>query len=45
MKEHKILSDNLTIQKHENKTLNRLTFKIKSGYYPELSIPGTMKLF
>ena len=27
-----------------NKIENRITFKIKTGYYLELLIPGTMKL-
>ena len=27
-----------------NKLVNRITFKIKTGYYVELSTPGTMKL-
>ena len=28
-----------------NKTENRLTFKIKTGYYLQLLMPKTMKLF
>ena len=27
-----------------NKTENRITFKIKAGYYPEPLMPETMKL-
>ena len=29
---------------HEKKIENRITFKIKTGYYLELSMPETMKL-
>ena len=28
-----------------NKIANRITFKIKTGYYLELSVPETMKFF
>ena len=36
--------DNPTITIYANKTENRITFKIKIGYYLELLTPGTMKL-
>ena len=36
--------DNPSIKIYVNKIENRITFKIKSGYYLELLTPGTMKL-
>ena len=36
---------NLPIRMYINKTENRITFKIKTGYYLELLTPKTMKLF
>ena len=36
--------DNPSIRIYVNKTKNRITFKIKSGYYLELLTPETMKL-
>ena len=36
--------DNLSIRIYINKTENRITFKIKIGYYLELLTPETMKL-
>ena len=36
--------DNPPIRIYVNRTGNRITFKIKSGYYLELLIPETMKL-
>ena len=36
---------NLPIRMYINKTENRITFKIKTGYYLELLTPETMKLF
>ena len=36
--------DNPSIRIYVNKTENRITFKIKSGYYLELLTPETMKL-
>ena len=36
--------DNLSIKIYVNKIENRVTFKIKNGYYLELLIPETMKL-
>ena len=35
---------NLSIKTYVNKLENRITFKIKTGYYLELLTPGTMKL-
>ena len=37
-------SDNLPIRIFVNKTKNRTTFKIKTGYCPELLLTETMKL-
>ena len=34
---------NLSIKIYINKLENRITFKIKTGYYLELLIPGTIK--
>ena len=34
----------LQLKKNVNKIKNRITFKIKTGYYPELLMPETMKL-
>ena len=36
--------DNPSIRIHVNKIENRITFKIKAGYYLELLTPETMKL-
>ena len=36
--------DNPSIKIYVNKIENRVTFKIKNGYYLELLAPGTMKL-
>ena len=36
--------DNPSIKIYVNKTEKRVTFKIKTGYYLELSTPETMKL-
>ena len=36
--------DNSSIRKYVNKIENRITFKIKSGYYLELSTPETVTL-
>ena len=36
--------DNPSIRIYVNKTKNRITFKIKSGYYLQLLTPETMKL-
>ena len=44
IKKHKPLTDNPPISVHENKIENRITFRIKKGYYLELLTPETMKL-
>ena len=44
-KKHSESVDNLSIKMHLNKVENRVTFKIKKGYYLELLTPETMKLF
>ena len=44
-KTHKEEIDNPSIKTYLNKTANRITFKIKEGYYLELLIPETIKLF
>ena len=44
-KTHKEEIDNPSIKTYLNKIANRITFKIKEGYYLELLIPETMKLF
>ena len=36
--------DNHSIRIYVNKIKNRITFKIKTGYYLEFLTPGTMKL-
>ena len=36
--------DNSSIKKYINKIENRITFRIKTGYYLELLTPATMKL-
>ena len=43
-KKHNGKIDNPSIKIYVNKTENRITFKIKTGYYLELSTPETMKL-
>ena len=44
MKKHNESVDNPSIRIYINKIKNRITFKIKSGYYLELLTPETMKL-
>ena len=44
LKEHETLADNPSIKIYVNKIENRITFKIKIGYYLELSTPEIMKL-
>ena len=44
LKKHSENVDNPSIRIYVNKIENRITFKIKSGYYLELLTPGTMKL-
>ena len=44
LKKHSESVDNPSIRIHVNKIENRITFKIKSGYYLKLLTPETMKL-
>ena len=44
LKKHSENVDNPSIKIYVNKTENRVTFKIKKGYYLELLTPETMKL-
>ena len=44
LKTHEKKNNNLAIQIYINKIENRITFKIKTGYYLELLTPVTMKL-
>ena len=44
LKKHNENVDNPSIRIYVNKTENRISFKIKSGYYLELLTPETMKL-
>ena len=44
LKKHSESVDNPPIRIYVNKTENRITFKIKSGYYLELLTPETIKL-
>ena len=43
-KKHETLTDNPPIRLYVSKIGNRITFKIKTGYYLQLLIPNTMKL-
>ena len=43
-KKHSEIVDNPPIRIYVNRIENRITFKIKSGYYLELLTPETMKL-
>ena len=45
MKKHETVTDNPSIKIYTNKIENRITVKIKTGYYPKLLTPKTMKLF
>ena len=45
LKKHKESADNPSFKIYVNKIENRITFKIKNGYYLELLTPETMKLF
>ena len=45
LKKHNEKIDNTLIKVHENKIENRITFKIKTGYYLKLLTPESMKLF
>ena len=44
LKKHSESVDNPSIRMHENNIKNRITFKIKNGYYLQLLTPETMKL-
>ena len=44
LKKHSESVDNPSIRIYVNKIENRITFKVKSGYYLELLTPETMKL-
>ena len=44
LKQHEAVTDNLSIRIYVNKIENRITYKIKAGYYFELLTPETMKL-
>ena len=44
LKKHSESVENPSIRRYINRTVNRITFKIKSGYYLELLTPETMKL-
>ena len=44
LKKHNENVDNSSIKIHVNKIENRITFKIKNGYYLELLTPEAMKL-
>ena len=44
LKKHSESVDNPSIEIHVNKIENKVTFKIKNGYYLELLTPETMKL-
>ena len=44
LKKHSESVDNPSIRIYVNRTENRITFKIKNGYYLELLTPETMKL-
>ena len=44
IKKHETVTDNPSITIYVNKIKNRITFKIKTGYYHELLTPKTMKL-
>ena len=44
LKKHSESVDNPSIRIYVNKIQNRITFKIKNGYYLELLTPETMKL-
>ena len=43
-KKHEERTDNPSITTYVNKIYNRITFKIKTGYYVKLLTPETMKL-
>ena len=41
---HKTVADNPSIRMYVNTTENRITFRIKTGYYLKLLMPETIKL-
>ena len=43
-KKHETVTDNPSVRIYINKTENRITFKIKTGYYLKSLMPETMKL-
>ena len=45
LKKHVEKADNLSIKIYRNKIENRIASKIKTGYFPELLTPETIKLF
>ena len=44
LKKHERVADKSSIKINVNKTENIITFKIKTGYYPEILTPETIKL-
>ena len=44
LKNHETVTDNPSIRIYVNKIENRITFKIKIGYYLQFLTPETMKL-
>ena len=44
IKKHETLTENPPVQIYSNKIINRIVFKIKTGYKLELLTLGTMKL-
>ena len=44
LKKYETVADNPSIIIYLNKIENRITIKIKTGYYPEMLTPETMKL-
>ena len=44
IKKHKVMTDYSPIRIYVNKIENRISFRIKTGYYLELVMPETMKL-
>ena len=44
LKKHETVTDNRSIRIYVSKIKNRITLKIKTGYYLELLMPETMKL-
>ena len=42
LKKHGGKTDNLSIRRHVNEIENRITFKVKTGYYLELLTPETI---